>query len=199
MWCPQSWVCEYFYIPVNGQIQLWTPFSRPEGLRLRELPLYLIHPCLCFDLQLNQVKRTHPPPPSPIPSVGSCRLQIHLCILACVMVREFSRKAVTKFLPAQFPWIWCKISSKKFNPFKDFQSDQIQRSSRKIFTTHYTCRKAEKNLTSVTGTTNGFIFQIINSLIESWGGGGVSLTCLDCNGKWNAANWKENVSKVWTR
>ena len=25
-------------------------------------------------------------------------------------------------------------------------------------------------LTPVTGTTNGFIFQIINSLIESWGG-----------------------------
>ena len=134
--------------------------------------------------------------PPQIPSVGSCRLQIHLCILACVMVREFSLKAVTKCLPAQFPWIWCKISSKKFNPFKDFQSDQIQRSSRKIFTTHYTCRKAEKNLTSVTGTTNGFIFQIINSLIESWG---VSLTCLDCNGKWNAANWEENVSNVWTR
>ena len=27
-----------------------------------------------------------------------------------------------------------QMSSKKFNPFKDFQSDQIQRSSRKIFT-----------------------------------------------------------------
>ena len=68
---------------------------------------------------------------------------------------------------------------KKFNPFKDFQSDQIQRSSRKIFTAHYACRNAALNLTPVTGTTNGFIFQIINSLIESWG---VRLTCLDCNG-----------------
>ena len=54
-------------------------------------------------------------------SVGSCRFQIHLCILACVMSREFTREAVTKFLPAQFPWIWCKclltnlIHSKIFN------------------------------------------------------------------------------------
>ena len=51
------------------------------------------------------------------------------------------------------------MSSKKLNPFKDFQSDQIQRSSRKIFTAHYACRNANLNLTPVTGTTNGFIFQ----------------------------------------
>ena len=69
------------------------------------------------------------------------------------------------------------MSSKQFYPFKDFQSDQIQRSSRKIFTAHYACRNAALNLTPVTGTTNGFIFQIINSLIESCG---VRLTCLDC-------------------
>ena len=69
------------------------------------------------------------------------------------------------------------MSSKKLNPFKDFQSDQIQRSSRKIFTAHYACRNAALNFTSVTGTTNGFIFQIINSLIESWG---VRLTWFDC-------------------
>ena len=69
------------------------------------------------------------------------------------------------------------MSSKKLYPFKDFQSDQIQRSSRKIFTAHYACRNAALNLTPVTGTTNGFIFQIINSLIESWG---VRLTWFDC-------------------
>ena len=69
------------------------------------------------------------------------------------------------------------MSSKKLNPFKDFQSDQIQRSSHKIFTAHYACRNAALNLTPVTGTTNGFIFQIINSLIESWG---VRLTWFDC-------------------
>ena len=70
------------------------------------------------------------------------------------------------------------MSSKKLNPFKDFQSDQIQRSSRKIFTAHYACRNAALNLTPVTGTSNGFIFQIINSLMESWG---VRLTWFDCN------------------
>ena len=41
------------------------------------------------------------------------------------------------------------MSSKKLNPFKDFQSDQIQKSSRKIFTANFSC-----NLTPVTGTTN---------------------------------------------
>ena len=69
------------------------------------------------------------------------------------------------------------MSSKKLNPFKDFQSDQIQRSSRKIFTAHYACRNAALNLTPVTETTNGFIFEIINSLIESCG---VRLTWFDC-------------------
>ena len=34
------------------------------------------------------------------------------------------------------------------------------------------------NLAPVMGTTNRFIFQIINSLIESWG---VRLTCFHCN------------------
>ena len=70
------------------------------------------------------------------------------------------------------------MSSKKLNPFKDFQSDQMQRSSRKIFTAHYACRNAALNLTPVTGTTYGFIFQMINSLIESWG---LRLTWFDCN------------------
>ena len=51
------------------------------------------------------------------------------------------------------------MSSKKLNPFKDFQCDQIQ-SSFKIFTAHYACRNAALNLTPVKGTTNGFIFQI---------------------------------------
>ena len=36
-------------------------------------------------------------------------------------------------------------------------------------------RNADLNLTLVTGTTNVFSFQIINSLIESWG---IRLTCL---------------------
>ena len=67
------------------------------------------------------------------------------------------------------------------NPFKDFQSDQMQRSSRKIFTTHFACMNADSNLTPVTGTTNPGLtdsfFQIVNSLIESFG---LKLTCLGC-------------------
>ena len=46
------------------------------------------------------------------------------------------------------------MSSKKFNPFKDFHTDQIQRSSRKMFTAHYAHRNADLNLTLVLGTTN---------------------------------------------
>ena len=59
------------------------------------------------------------------------------------------------------------MSSKTFNPFKDFKSDQMQRSSLKIFTAHYAYRNADLNLTPVTGTTNGFIFsnnQFINRI-----------------------------------
>ena len=70
------------------------------------------------------------------------------------------------------------MSSKKLNPFKDFRSDQIQRSSRKIFTAHYACRNADLNVTLVMGLANGSVFQIINSLIESWG---VCLPWLDCD------------------
>ena len=36
-----------------------------------------------------------------------------------------------------------EMSSKKFNPFKDFQTDQLQRSSCKIFTAHYVCMNAD--------------------------------------------------------
>ena len=72
----------------------------------------------------------------------------------------------------QWPGIlkFSQMSSKNFNSFKDFQSDQIQTSSRKLFTSHYACGNFDLNLTPVTGTTNGLIFQIINSLIESLGG-----------------------------
>ena len=72
------------------------------------------------------------------------------------------------------------MSSKKFNPFKDFQSDKIQRSSCKIFLAHYASRNADLNFTLVMEWANGFVFQIINSLIESWG---VRLTWLDCEAR----------------
>ena len=59
------------------------------------------------------------------------------------------------------------MSSKTFNPFKDFQADQMQRSSLKIFIAHYAYRNGDFNLTPVTGTTNGFIYsnnQFINRI-----------------------------------
>ena len=99
---------------------------------------------------------------------------------ACVISREFTREAVRKFQPTQFPSNLTQMSSKKFHPLKDFQSVQVQRSSHNVFTAHYVCRNAKLNLTLVTGTTiNGLIFQIINIFINRILG--VYLTCFDCN------------------
>ena len=64
----------------------------------------------------------------------------------------------THFYQLSFP----EFDVNVLEAFKDFQSDQIQRSSRKIFTVHYACRIADLNLTLVMGTTNKLIFQIIN-------------------------------------
>ena len=49
------------------------------------------------------------------------------------------------------------------------------------------------DLTPVTGMTNGFIFQVINSLIESWG---ACLTCLDCKGLTEAQHYTVTQSMV---
>ena len=38
----------YFYIPVSGQFQLRTPFSRPDGVRFWELSLYRLKGRLIF-------------------------------------------------------------------------------------------------------------------------------------------------------
>ena len=70
-----------------------------------------------------------------------------------------------------------QMSSKIFNPFKHCQSDQIQRSSRKIFTAHYACRSADLKLTLVSGMDLRIHFsnnQFINRIL------GVRLTYLDC-------------------
>ena len=56
------------------------------------------------------------------------------------------------------------MSSKTFNPFKDFQSDQMRGG---LFTARYAYRNADLNFRPVTGTTNGFIFsnkQFINRI-----------------------------------
>ena len=56
--------------------------------------------------------------------------------------------------------------------------NEILRSCSQTLTAHYARRNADLNFTLVTGMTNGFLFQIINSLMESTG---VCLTWLDCN------------------
>ena len=69
----------------------------------------------------------------------------------------------------QFSFPEFDVNVLPFNPFKDFQPDQMQRSSLKIFTAHYAYRNADLNLTPVTGTTNGFIFsnnQFINRIFQ---------------------------------
>ena len=86
------------------------------------------------------------------------------------MSREFTRDSVTKFLPAQFPWIWCKcllrnlIHSKIFNLTK-YREVLVKYS---LLITHaemplWIWHQLRERLTDS-------FFQIINSLIESfWG------------------------------
>ena len=76
------------------------------------------------------------------------------------------------FYQLSFPELM-SMSSRQFYPIKDFQSDQIQRHSCKIFTAHYACRNADLNSTPVTKMTNGFVLFINNQFINRiWGGGG---------------------------
>ena len=98
------------------------------------------------------------------------------------MSPEFTREAVMKFLPAPFSWNWCKcllrsLIHSKISNLTKYREVLVKYS---LLITHADrCRNAALNLRPVTGTTNGFSFQIINSLIESWG---VRLTWFDCNG-----------------
>ena len=105
------------------------------------------------------------PPKSPLMNllfeswtVGSCRFQIYLCILGCVMSREFTRETVMKFLLPHFSWIWCKTLRSIFFHSKIFNLTKYKDVLVEKFTSHYACRNANLNLTLVTGTTNGFLF-----------------------------------------
>ena len=63
-----------------------------------------------------------------------------------------------------------------------------------MFTAHYACSNADLNLTLVTGTTNGFIFQIIKSFkIQSCG---VRLTCLDCKLSFRTHFRRDSVKRL---
>ena len=86
------------------------------------------------------------------------------------------------------------MSCNKLNPFKDFQSDQIQRSSRKIFHCSLRMQKCRFEFdTSYTGTTNGLIFQIINSLVESWGYAWPVLCKFHAPALWSGRTQHKNV------
>ena len=61
---------------------------------------------------------------------------------------------------------------------KIFQSDRKQRSQREKFTAHYSCKNADLNLRLVALMSTRFIFQIIDSLMQSWR---IRLTFLDCD------------------
>ena len=76
-----------------------------------------------------------------------------LCIPACVMRSDFTRKVhvVMKFLPAQFSWIRFKCLGSNFvhSKIHVFQSDRIKRSYCKNFTAHFACRNADLDLIQV--------------------------------------------------
>ena len=75
---------------------------------------------------------------------------------------------VMRFL-SSFSFLKC-LSIERLTRF--FNLTKIFKSYSQTFITHYACRNADLKLTLDTGTTNGFITQIINSLIESRRGGG---------------------------
>ena len=83
---------------------------------------------------------------SKVESVGSCRFQYCMRNEPWIHTR-FSYEISTS--SHSFPKFDVKVFYKNFNSVKDFQSDQMQISSRKLFTAHYACRNL--NLTPVTG------------------------------------------------
>ena len=95
-----------------------------------------------------------------VESVGGFRFQIYLYILSCIMSSEFTQEAVTEISTTSVSLNLVQMFSIQFYPFKDFLSDQIQRKSRKIVTTHYAalCRNTDLNFY---GTTNQFMKRIL--------------------------------------
>ena len=127
---------------------LWPFLISETGLEFLKWTQGKIHP----GNRASPVNRAHMKRPYVEPLVVVDFRFISEWIFACVMSREFTRDLVTKFLPAQFPWIWCKcllthlIHSKIFNLTK--------------------CREVLQLRERLTDS----FFQIINSLIESfWG------------------------------
>ena len=93
------------------------------------------------------------------------------------MSHEFTREAVMEFLPAQFSRIWWKcllrnlIHSEIFNLTK--YREVLVKDSLLIMHAGMLLW-----IWQVMGISNGFIFQIINSLVESWGYAWPALTVI---------------------
>ena len=85
------------------------------------------------------------------------------------MSSEFTHKIVMKFLPTPFPCINI-FDVKVFEPILPILNNCRDFIIAKKFTAHYACMNADLNLILFATMTNGFIFQMIDSLIEStWG------------------------------
>ena len=93
------------------------------------------------------------------------------------MSGEFIHQVVIKLSTSSVSLNLIFMSSKQFYPFKDVQSDQIQKGYCKKSTVYHACRNANLKLTLVATMTNGFLFKIIDSLMVSIG---VRLTWRDC-------------------
>ena len=108
--------------------------------------------CTCY----NQVRSSVPPPP-PIPKDAINKFIFwKLNLLVFIVFRFISAflyvhwamnshmRQLLHFYQLRFPEFDVNVL-KAILTFKDFQSDQIQRSSRQIFTAHYTCRNNSRS------------------------------------------------------
>ena len=92
---------------------------------------------------------------------AKCHVQIML-----LFVYTTTHKRFVIFTCRYFKLSWNTTALSQSNG-RNFSCSSIMGRSTRIITAHYACRNAD--LTLVTGTTNGFSFQTLNSSIESWG------------------------------
>ena len=79
-------------------------------------------------------------------SKNTCAPEENACTAGYIHTRH-RRVAVRKFLPAQFPWNWCKCLLRNFVHSKIFNLTKYREVLVKYFTAHYACRNADLNLT----------------------------------------------------
>ena len=106
-------------------------------------------------------------------TLGSCRFQIHLCVHSCMrnelwIHTRFSYEISTSSVSLNL----MEMSSKTFNPFSDFKSDQMQRSSLQILTAHYAYMALTlqpiRGCPQHSGETGTWLSSAIHSRLLSW-------------------------------